>query len=91
MPTRERTFMKLCSDHERELRAKYGTLLTLEDVTEVLRYPSRHAARKARSRGSLPVEMIKLPQRRKWLAPVRPMAEYLAGIDLELQERRERP
>jgi hypothetical protein len=79
----ERRLDTLSAAHERELRARYGALLTLEDVGQVLRYPSSYAVRKARVRGSLPLPMVRIPQRRNWFVTARRVAEFLARLDLE--------
>lgn len=73
----------LSAAHERDLRERYGHLLTLEDVGQVLRYPTSFAVRKARIRGSLPIAMVRIPQRRNWFATARRVAEFLAKLDLE--------
>lgn len=79
----------LCAHHERELRNRYGSLLTIEDVAQVLRYRSAHAVRKARNRGSLPVPMIQLPPRLNWFAPVAGVATFLAKLDVEANAAKE--
>lgn len=66
--------------HERELAERYGSLMPLKDVTEVLRYPSVHAARQARRRGKFPVQLIRIPNRRGWWASTRSVAEYLDAL-----------
>ena len=48
--------------------ARYGDLLTLDDLAAILKYPSPQAVRKAHSRGRLPVNLFKLPNRRELFA-----------------------
>ncbi len=69
-----------CSVRE-ELVHRYGQLLTLTDLTEVLRYPSVQALRKARIRGRLPLELVQFPNRRGWFATARAVAELLERLD----------
>jgi hypothetical protein len=66
--------------HVRELVERYGALMPLKDVAEVLRYPSVHAARQARRRGQFPVQLIRIPNRRGWWASTRSVAEYLVAL-----------
>ena len=68
---------------ESTLVARYGPLMTLRDVAEILRYPSLPAARKARLRGKFPVQLVKLPNRRGWWATTRAVADYLESIGTE--------
>lgn len=62
-------------------RRQYGELLTASDVAKILRYPSAAAVLKARERGTLPVQMAKLPGRKGWFATARSVAEILDEID----------
>lgn len=81
----EERFGTLTDRYERDLRDRYGALLTIDDVAELLRYSSPHAVRQARTRGALPIPMIRLPPRRNWFAPVAGVAEFLARLELEAQ------
>lgn len=74
---------QLSDRYERDLRDRYGALLTIDDVAQLLRYSSSHAVRQARTRGALPIPMIQLPPRRNWFAPVAGVAEFLARLELE--------
>jgi len=65
---------------ERWLTAKYGQLLTLEELAVVLRYPSIHAIRKARARGVLPVALLRLPARKALVATAASVAALLATL-----------
>lgn len=59
------------------LTQRYGQLLTLDEVAEVLRYPSVQAARKAHSRGQLPIRLFHIGPRRGLFASAGAMADYL--------------
>lgn len=61
----------------------YGPLLTMADVSKVLRYPSVQAVQKARLRGSLPIKMVRIPPRRGWFVSSRCLAEFLASVELQ--------
>lgn len=76
--------------HERALRAIYGSLLTVDDLAKVLRYRTTHAVRKARSRGALPVTMVRIPPRQTWFAPVSAVALLLAKLELGALRQSER-
>lgn len=68
---------------EDSLVLRYGPLLTIADVSEVLRYPSVQAVQKARLRGSLPVKMFRMPPRRGWFVSSHSLAEFLVAVDLQ--------
>ncbi len=70
-----------CDTREEQLVHRYGQLLTLSDLTDVLRYPSVQALRKARIRGRLPLELIKFPNRRGLFATARAVAALLEQLD----------
>ena len=72
---------ELCHTREEQLVHRYGQLLTLSDLTDVLRYPSVQALRKARIRGQLPIELVKFPNRRGWFATARAVAALLEQVD----------
>ncbi len=64
------------------LRERYGELLTLADIAEVLRYPSQQAVRRAHARGLLPLELVRFPGRRRgWFATARTVAALLDEMD----------
>ncbi len=71
---------------ENLLRARYGELLTPEDLAEVLHYPSGEAVLKARSRGVLPVPLGRFPHRRGWYATPRAVARCLDDFEAQLTE-----
>lgn len=65
------------------LALRYGPLLTMADVSRVLRYPSVQAVQKARLRGSLPIKMFRMPPRRGWFVSSHSLAEFLVAVDLQ--------
>lgn len=77
--------MKMQAEYETTLRERFGDVLTLSDLAVVLRYPSVGAIRKARSRGQLPVRLVKMPPRRGWFATVEGVAQLLCSLDGERQ------
>lgn len=64
-----------------ELIGKYGELLTLEEVGEVLRFSSVDATRKAHQRKTLPVKVHKITGRQGLFATAIAVADYLDGLD----------
>jgi hypothetical protein len=66
---------------EELLRERFGYFLTSLELSEVLRYSSVAALRKARQRGHLPIKMIKLPHRRGWFATTLSVAQYLDCLE----------
>lgn len=69
------------AERESDLRTRFGDVLTLTDLASVLRYVSVGAIRKARSRGQLPVQLIKMQGRRGWFATSEAVAEYLCALE----------
>ncbi len=65
---------------EARLVVRYGELLTLADLVEVLRYPSLGAIRQARRRGSLNVATYRISGRQGWFATATAVAEYLTSL-----------
>lgn len=74
---------KPSSERERALEQRYGELLTLADVAKILRFPSTQAVLKARTRGRLPIPLVKMPNRRGWFATVRSVAHLLDTLDTD--------
>jgi len=62
---------------ENRLRNKYGELLTVDELAEVLRYSSGASVRKAHAAGRLPVALRKFPNRRGLFATTESVAEAL--------------
>lgn len=69
------------AERARELRERYGELLTLEDLATVLRYPSLAAIRQARRRRQLPLPLVQLPPRRAWFTTPEAVAQLLNSLD----------
>ena len=63
-------------------RARYGELLTIEEITEVLRYRTVAAVRKAHSRGTLPVALYRFKGRSGYFARADEVAECIEKMDL---------
>jgi len=73
--------MSAPADLLNSLTQRYGQLLTLEEVAEVLRYPSAQAARKAHNRGQLPIRMFRIGPRRGLFASAGALADYLSRLE----------
>jgi len=76
---------------EQLLIERYGEILTLAEVAQVMRYPSAAALRKARARHRLPFELFKLPNRRGWFVTARTLASALSKMDDSLGDTGTRP
>lgn len=63
------------------LTQRYGQLLTLEEVAQVLRYPSVQAVRAAHSRGQLPIPLFRMGPRRRLFASAGALADYLLRLE----------
>ena len=66
---------------EEYFRTRYGELLTLHEIAEVLRYPSIQALRKAYERGTLPLELRRFPNRRGYFATARAVAMAVDSLE----------
>ena len=71
-----------CS-REQEIRARYGEILTVGDLAEILKYPSAQALRKAHSRGRLPIKLLRFPNRKGYFATAKMVAEVLDSLERE--------
>lgn len=63
------------------LRGRYGELLTLNELAEVLRYKTSDAVRKSYMRGSLPVDLYRFPRKKGWFAKVAEVAECIDSME----------
>jgi hypothetical protein len=72
--------MDLVEQIENSLVDKYSHLMGIEELASVLGI-SHRAAQIADQRGTLPVEMKKLPGRKKKIIPASVVAEYLASLE----------
>jgi hypothetical protein len=89
MPYPESLHSAISSERAEKLRAQFGELLNLRDLAALLRYPSLHAIRKARLRGTLRIPLIQIAGRRGWFAPVRGVATYLESLDASCGTKKE--
>ncbi len=63
---------------ERDLLAQYGPMLAGDNLRKALGYPSMEALRQALSRGTVPVPVFPLKNRRGKFALVKDVANWLA-------------
>lgn len=63
-----------------QLHQTYGELLTLDDVSKILRFPSGDAVRKAISRGTLDLRIIKIKNRRQVFVKTEAVVKYLRSL-----------
>lgn len=71
---------------ERELRARYGSpLIGGEDLRRVLGYASREAMRQAVARGTIPVPVFDVPNRRGKFALTRDVSGWLAQLRMSAE------
>lgn len=59
------------------LESRYGLLMSLRDVAEVLKYPTVDSVRKALTRKSLMLPVVRLPNRREIFIRTDDLADYL--------------
>lgn len=69
----------LVKELEEELTARYGPMVSNEDLRVALGYPSKEAFRQALSRKRAPVPVFSLPQRRGKFALTKDVAAWLAA------------
>lgn len=74
---------------ESRLLNKYGELLNVNEVAEVLRYKSGASVRKAHAAGRLPVVLRKFPNRRGWFATAESVASALDEMQTIRRTRQE--
>lgn len=63
---------------------KYGELISLEELTVILKYKTVGAVRKAHSRGVLPVALYKFPNKYGFYAKTEEVAECLEKMKLSM-------
>lgn len=71
------------SERAAALRQRYGELLTLGELAQLLKYPSVGALHKARFRNTLPLPLVQMPPRKRWYATVDAVAELLYRLEQE--------
>lgn len=59
------------------LASKYGPLMTLKDVAEVLKFPTIDSVRKALARRTLALSTTRLPNRREIFIKTNEVAAYV--------------
>lgn len=72
---------------EAMLLHEYGALLNTTQIAHVLGYRSASALEKARQRGRLPVQTVKIPGRRGWYASSSQIADWLANTFPDIPRR----
>lgn len=65
---------------EKCLFNQYGPIMSLMDVAVALKYPSKDSVRKAISRGTFPVAVLKIPNRKEIFLKTSDVANYLEKI-----------
>ncbi len=68
----------LVAQLEEELTARYGPALGGEDLRKALAYPSMSAFLQAMTRGTVPVPVFSIGNRRGWFALAKDVARWLA-------------
>lgn len=63
------------------IREKYGELLTIAEIAEVLKYKTVYAVKKAHLRGHLPIELKRFPHRRGLFATAEAVSRCLEELD----------
>lgn len=58
----------------------YGPIMSLVEVAIVLKYPTKDAVRKAIVRGSLPIDPVKIPNRKEIFIKTSDVARYLESV-----------
>lgn len=68
----------LVAELEEELTARYGPALGGEDLRKALAYPSMSAFLQAMTRGTVPVPVFSIGNRRGWFALTKDVVRWLA-------------
>ena len=74
VPESEQALVQTLSD---DLARQYGPVLPSACLAQVFCYPSAEASRQAVSRGTVPVPLFRIPNRRGWFALARDVATWL--------------
>lgn len=75
-------YEQAASHHLESIKARYGELLTTEEVAEVFKYRSAAAVRKAYARRALPVRLYKFAGRPAYYAKAEEVASCLDKMEL---------
>ncbi len=65
---------------------KYGPLLSLEEIRDVLKYKTEEAVKKAYYKGTLPIKLVKIEGRAGLFCSAQAMADYIDKVDKEGSE-----
>jgi hypothetical protein len=65
---------------------KYGPLLSLEEIRDVLKYKTEEAVKKAYYKGTLPIKLVKIEGRAGLFCSAKAMADYIDQVDKEGSE-----
>lgn len=65
---------------------KYGPLLSLEEIRDVLKYKTEEAVKKAYYKGTLPIKLVKIEGRAGLFCSAQTMADYIDQVDKEGSE-----
>ena len=65
---------------------KYGPLLSLEEIRDVLKYKTEEAVKKAYYKGTLPIKLVKIEGRAGLFCTAQAMADYIDQVDKEGSE-----
>ncbi|MCP5016477.1 hypothetical protein [Thalassolituus sp.] len=65
---------------------KYGPLLSLEEIRDVLKYKTEEAVKKAYYKGTLPIKLVKIEGRAGLFCSAQAMADYIDQVDKEGSE-----
>ncbi len=65
---------------------KYGPLLSLEEIRDVLKYKTEEAVKKAYYKGTLPSKLVKIEGRAGLFCSAQAMADYIDKVDKEGSE-----
>lgn len=83
MKTRKRTLVIEYS-REQEIAGKYGHLLGLEEIKDVLKYKSVEALKKAHYDGKLPLKLKKIEGRSGMFCTAKAITQYIDQVDEEV-------
>tara|TARA_B100000282_G_C31720691_1_gene485831 strand:+ start:311 stop:574 length:264 start_codon:yes stop_codon:yes gene_type:complete len=65
---------------------KYGPLLSLEEIRDVLKYKTEEAVKKAYYKGTLPIKLVKIEGRAGLFCSAQAIADYIDQVDKEGSE-----
>ena len=71
---------------EQEIASKYGHLLGLDEIREVLKYKTVDALKKAHYEGKLSLKLKKIEGRAGMFCTAKAVAEYIDQLDKEESE-----